>query len=570
MQRAEPQPKLGGLARRIRWFAGLTGSVLMVCATPVAYASTIRVTTTADVVAGDGACSLREAVLAANSDTPVGGCVAGAGADVIRIPSGVYPLALAGADDTGVLGDLDVTSDVRLVARSGAAIDANHLDRVLDVHAPAVVVVDGLTLANGLSADGGFGLGGGVRSDGDLRLVGVTIQDSMAGGPGGGAGGGVYSTGTLTLVNSLVWNNAGYGAEGAGIWSSGSARIVHSTILSNATSPPPHIGHDVPPQPAGGGIVSAGPLVLLDSNILNNGGGSGGGIEIASTATIERTTVAGNAGGGIENSGVTTLRQSTVRDNTASGFGGGLRNHGTLTVERSSVYGNEVTTSRGTDGPCGCADGVPDAFGGGIDNEAALSVINSSVFFNRAVVCDDDGCESAQGGGIANHTAEGASAPASLLIVASTIAGNTVNGRPDGGQIGPVSGGGIANVSGVVVVRGSLVADNAAIRSSSVYVLNDCTGALDTPSRSLLGVTRGCRLSSGGDNLLGVDPLLTYSSGSFAAVTLQPGSPAIDAGATSPGPACPRVDQRGVARPQDGNGDGIALCDIGATEQVPG
>jgi CSLREA domain-containing protein len=557
------------LARRIRWLAGLTAS-LTVCAAPAAHASTIRVTTPADVVTGAGACSLREAVLAANSDAPVGGCAAGAGADVIKVPPGVYGLTLAGQDDAGLVGDLDVTSDVRLVARSGAVVDANRIDRVLDVHAPAVVEVDGLTLANGLDEYGGIGSGGAVRNDGALKLVGVTIQDSMAGGPGGGAGGGVYNTGTLTLANSLVWNNTGDGAGGGGIWNSGSARIVHSTILSNKTTPGPFLDYP-PPAPAGGGIGSAGPLVVVDSNVLDNGGGSGGGIAIGgSRATIERTTVAGNGGGGIENSGVTALRQSTVRDNGAGGFGGGLRNHGTLTVDRSSVYGNVVNTSRGFNGPCGCADGVPAAFGGGIDNDGALTVVNSSIFSNRAVVCDDDACESAQGGGIANHTPDGASAAASVLLVASTIAGNTVNGRPDGNQIGAVSGGGIANLSGAVVVRGSLVADNAARRSSSVVVPSDCLGTLDTLSSSLLGVTRGCRVSSGGDNILGVDPLLAYPTGSFGAVTLQPGSPAIDAGAMRPGPSCPRVDQRGVARPQDGDGDGIARCDIGASEQLPG
>ena len=43
-------------------------------------------------------------------------------------------------------------------------------------------------------------------------------------------------------------------------------------------------------------------------------------------------------------------------------------------------------------------------------------------------------------------------------------------------------------------------------------------------------------------------------------------SPAIDAG----DPAyCPATDQRGVSRPFDGNGDGLAICDIGAYECIP-
>jgi hypothetical protein len=42
-----------------------------------------------------------------------------------------------------------------------------------------------------------------------------------------------------------------------------------------------------------------------------------------------------------------------------------------------------------------------------------------------------------------------------------------------------------------------------------------------------------------------------------------PGSPAIDAGNNS---ACPATDQRGVVRPQDGDGVGTNLCEIGAYE----
>jgi hypothetical protein len=41
------------------------------------------------------------------------------------------------------------------------------------------------------------------------------------------------------------------------------------------------------------------------------------------------------------------------------------------------------------------------------------------------------------------------------------------------------------------------------------------------------------------------------------------GSPAIDT-ATSGG--CPAADQRGIGRPADGNGDGVAACDVGAVE----
>lgn len=49
---------------------------------------------------------------------------------------------------------------------------------------------------------------------------------------------------------------------------------------------------------------------------------------------------------------------------------------------------------------------------------------------------------------------------------------------------------------------------------------------------------------------------------------LEPGSPAISA-SQNPDTPCENVDQRGVARPQDGNNDGNPQCDIGAFERQP-
>ena len=86
-------------------------------AVPPAFATTITPTTTADVVdPGDGKCSLREAIPAANSNTASGPllteCPAGeVGEDVINLVAGTFDLSLAGAGEDGnASGDLDAAS----------------------------------------------------------------------------------------------------------------------------------------------------------------------------------------------------------------------------------------------------------------------------------------------------------------------------------------------------------------------------------------------------------------------------------------------------------------------------
>lgn len=64
-----------------------------------AHAATITVTTEADASSGDGLCSLREAISAADTDAPGGECAAGSGADVIALPAGFYSLSASGLDE---------------------------------------------------------------------------------------------------------------------------------------------------------------------------------------------------------------------------------------------------------------------------------------------------------------------------------------------------------------------------------------------------------------------------------------------------------------------------------------
>ncbi len=63
------------------------------------------------------------------------------------------------------------------------------------------------------------------------------------------------------------------------------------------------------------------------------------------------------------------------------------------------------------------------------------------------------------------------------------------------------------------------------------------------------------------------DPrLVEPHAGSAIGMSLAVGSPAIDAGDNA---TCPAVDYGGLARPVDGDGDGVAVCDMGAFEWRP-
>jgi CSLREA domain-containing protein len=114
--------------------------MLAVAALPVmpAYAATITVNITTDEDTANGNCSLREAIIAANTNVAYRGCAAGtAGADVINLTSGLtYTLSIAGGNENAsASGDLDVL-DLLTIQAGGAApaiINQTAADRVIDV-----------------------------------------------------------------------------------------------------------------------------------------------------------------------------------------------------------------------------------------------------------------------------------------------------------------------------------------------------------------------------------------------------------------------------------------------------
>src|SRR5471032_3161157 len=150
------------LTRCLRHYA-LAGVAIAVCVlAPTASAATITVISTADVVAVDGQCTLREAITAVNmqaaSSNMTGECAAGnSSSDTIIIPAGTYTLTLAGADeDNNATGDLDIGASVTIqgAGMGATVIDASGVattpDRVFDRPVTGIsVTLRDLTIDNG-------------------------------------------------------------------------------------------------------------------------------------------------------------------------------------------------------------------------------------------------------------------------------------------------------------------------------------------------------------------------------------------------------------------------------------
>ncbi len=208
---------------------------------------------------------------------------------------------------------------------------------------------------------------------------------------------------------------------------------------------------------------------------------------------------------------------------------------------------------------------------------------------------------------INNHTQDGFTAGAfsnlaigtsrAKLIVTitnSTISGNTSN-VPAGRTI-DVNYGATLNLNGVTITNN--VGPGVWVRSPSppyqpvggtLYIKNsilagntgngDCDGPLISQGYNLIQNTTTSSCTISGDttgNIIGSAPLLgPLADNGGPTLTHLPleSSPAIDtanpAVPGSGGNACVAADQRGVSRPQDGDGDFTELCDMGAVEIEP-
>jgi hypothetical protein len=92
----------------------------------------------------------------------------------------------------------------------------------------------------------------------------------------------------------------------------------------------------------------------------------------------------------------------------------------------------------------------------------------------------------------------------------------------------------------------------------------NCSGLFAVASTNNLATNSTC--SPDFSQVSSVDLALGDLSGNPAYFPLNSGSTAIDTGTKN---GCPAVDEMGKHRPQYGNDDGMAICDVGAYEAWP-
>ncbi len=258
-------------------------------------------------------CSLRDAIVAANTDAASSGCTAGsAGADSIVFEAGSM-IELTQIDP---LGDADsgtplVNSDVTLQGNGSTLTRANGAPdmRFLEVTGEGRLTIDSLTVTGG---EGKIGVIYAYYAN-SLIITNSTISDNDG---GSDAGGGITSLGTDTYIkDSVVTRNtsglsAGLRVEAANL------RLVNTTVSENEAT-----------IAKSGVYLAYGNLTMINSRIVENTTAQNAGLNVyAAPSSIE-------------------IIGSQIDDNVATQRKSGAYVYGAstiaATVSNSSIDGNE-------------------------------------------------------------------------------------------------------------------------------------------------------------------------------------------------------------------------------------
>ena len=407
-----------------------------------------------DLATPDGMVTLREALIAANTNQPFGDAPAGVDFRPDRI---TFDRSLQTVTTTGFIAIEETVVIDGTVDSGTVVIQSNQTNPRLIFNVPIreLVTLQDITFRNG---GGGGGNGGAVRlrNDGDLFVqrcrfeqnrslnggaIGVGrrarlrafrttfVQNRSRGSVNRTGGGAIYTEGLVELSDAtFIQNQATLGdARGGAVFVTGTGTVT-SVSSAYSSSGGTDVRFEDNRAAGAGGAIEAQPGSVLDlpdvdfiANRAAPAPGHGGAIHISGPATlsIEGGTITDNVafgeGGGIRVSGdvVTSIMGTTISGNLSRGLGGGG-----LYAEQSPVLLTNVTLAGNR------AIGAQGRGGG---------ILHLDVFAERRaglyVDVDITGNTASQGGGLA---LDGADVGARRVTITSNIAVQTPGAVPSG------------------------------------------------------------------------------------------------------------------------------------------
>jgi hypothetical protein len=449
---------------------------------------------------------------------------------------------------SGDLGGDDATDADGVVTDTANIVGPNAYHVVTGSGVKSTAVLDGFTITAGyanLTPPNNHAYGGGMFSwTGSPTINNVVFSGNTAGkGAPGRGGGGMFniyaSNPTLTNV-TFIANTAG---AGGGMYNHASHPTLNKvTFASNYSIDGSCICNYMSSSPVLNGVVFDGNSASNKGCMLNH---------VESNPTLTNVTFTNNSaryGAGMYNYQSSPSLAHVVFSNNAAGHvGGAMENE-----DHSNPILKDVFFS----------DNSAHHEGGGMFDIADSNPILTNVAFVKNVVTADGG-----GGGMKNYN----SSPTLMNV---TFSGNHA-----------VVGGGIDNWQSSLTLTNVTFSENTADQYGSAMYSQESTPIItntiiweNTPRLTQMLNDRGAStvtysiIAGGqpGTGNLNATPMLgpLEDNGGFTPTySLRLGSFAIDRGGLS---TCPTTDQRDMPRPMDGDGDGSAVCDMGAFEyQAP-
>lgn len=365
------------MARTSRIWLGLVvvASGLVAAAPAHSFNAPIAPTNFTDTADGtcDADCSLREAIIKANTD---------AGPDIITLSNGTYSLTIPKTTDNAADGDLDISDDLTIngpgiISQTISGLTAGH-DRVLELSDNVTATLNSVDITGGSSDDSGGGIRANANTVLNLNDTQVFGNQTNVGQPDS-TGGGIRTFGTLNLIGSAVYSN---NATGSGLGGGGSAGgIIFSGNGATQTVTNSTISDNVANAGGGGLFNGNGDTVhVLFSTISNNSASGGGAIDASNgSVSVKGSILADNIpdnclGGDVFSSGFNVIDNNLgcnfSGELVADPLLGSLQLNDSRTKTRAIPAGSPaVDRAPSTDVDCTGTDqrGVPRPTGGGCD-----------------------------------------------------------------------------------------------------------------------------------------------------------------------------------------------------------